>query len=110
VAIEPQLSKQMAQTMYRASASTVSNTGQITYAAAASFTARVEEEYREVQTPVGTLQRTTHRIYTTTALLAGQRVWLPGVSSSDATLAREVLEVHTITDELGAVHHYEAVV
>lgn len=110
MAIDPQLLAQMAQTMYVAAESSVDAYGQVTFGSPSSFSARVEEEYREINNADGDVVRTTHRVYTTQALIAGQRIWLPGEDQSSADAARQIQQVHTIPDENGNVHHYEALV
>lgn len=108
--MDPQLRAQLRQTIYIKARAAVDNYGQSTYGSASSAAARVEEERRRVERRDGTFVETTHRIYTETAIAHEDRVWLPGDSASDATLAREPQEVHKIVDELGSVHHYEVVV
>lgn len=108
--MDPQLRGQLRQTIGVAARSTVNAYGEASYGSASSVSARVEEERRRLETRDGTFVETSHRIYTETAITHESRIWLPGDSTADATLAREVLEVHPIVGELGTVDHYETVI
>jgi hypothetical protein len=107
--MDPQLKAQLRQTIGVAARSSVDSYGQATFGAASNVAARVEEERRRIERRDGTFVESTHRIYTETAITYESRIWLPGDSTSDATLAREPQQVHSIVDELGTVHHYEVV-
>ena len=108
--MDPQLKRQLRQTIAVKTRSSVDAYGQATYGSASNIAARVEEERRRIDRGGGTFVETTHRVYTESAITYEDRIWLPNDSSSDATLAREPLEVHSIVGELGTVDHYEVVI
>lgn len=104
---DPQLRKQFAQTISVAAPTGVGNDGELSYAAPVDIVARVEPLDRSRELARGTQSTSTHRIYTETHIKMDHRVWLPGDSSADATLARRPKYVLELVDELGNLDHYE---
>tara|TARA_R110000868_G_scaffold249005_7_gene505546 strand:+ start:180 stop:413 length:234 start_codon:yes stop_codon:yes gene_type:complete len=77
------------------------------------LSARVEEDYRQLEGPGGTTITTTHRIYLNGSASpvpdAGMRLWLPGESGN--TNARVIHQVYTHPGlTAGVVDHYEVMV
>ena len=66
----------------------VTTAGELTYGAAVAVKARVEQKQNIVKQADGTLIVVDHEFLTTTAIGTQDRVWLPGDSTGDATLAR----------------------
>lgn len=109
--MDAQLRRQLRQTIsYAAPNGTVSRYGEVALGSVATMAARVEELDQEVIDEDGEARRSSHRIITESALGLDYRVWLPGVSSSDATAARRPMRVLKAIDERGAVDHYVTLV
>lgn len=104
---DPQLRKQFAQTISVAAPTGVGNDGELSYAAPITAAARVEPLDRTRELERGTQAGSTHRIYTETQIKMDHRVWLPGDSSADATLARRPKFILELVDEFGNLDHYE---
>lgn len=105
--VDPQLKKQFAQSISLASPTGVGNDGELSYAAPTSVAARVEPLDKTRELERGTQSGSTHRIYTETQIKMDFRVWLPGDSSADATLARRPKYILELVDEFGNLDHYE---
>jgi hypothetical protein len=115
MSLDPALSALLTDTIALASATSISNSGQPAFAAATSYAARVEEdpqllERRSQEDGALTQLQTTHVVYldSTREPLVGDRLWLPGDSSSDPLLAREVRQVTRLPGlTTGTTSHYE---
>lgn len=115
MSLDPALTALLTDTVSIASVASVSSSGQPTFGAATAYSARVEEdpkllEQADQRNGARTVIQTTHAIYldSTREPLCGDRLWLPGDSSSDATLAREVRQVVRLPGlTSGSTSHYE---
>lgn len=106
------LARLLTATVYLASVSGRTNSGQPTWTTAVSCAARVEQTSRQIQQADGTILQTSHCIFldTTRAPLRGDRLWLPGDDRTDA-LARIVRHVDTLPAAPGSgTSHYEVYV
>lgn len=108
--MDPQLVGQLAQTIYVASATGVSESGGPTYGSPVARLARVETRVTQVRGTDGNLKTTSHWICTTGALGLNDRVWLPGADHTAADQAGLPISVDAIPDEHGATDHYETMV
>lgn len=108
--MDAELRALLGQTIYVASVASRDSYGQATYGTPASRAARVETSSRVVKLATGEQLQTSHRIFVEAALYQEDRIWLPGLSSADATLARRPLLIEDIPDEDGAIDHYEVYV
>lgn len=103
-----ELRSMLGVTISYAAASSVSATGQVTWAAATTAAAYIEPSTRILEQADGTKVATSHMIVTEAAITTAMRVWMPGDSASDATKARRPLRVDTFYDVDGAtLDHYE---
>ena len=109
MAIDPQIKASLQQTIAVAVESGISS-GVRTYGAAANRSARVEDSRRVVDAADGSQVQTSHIIIVENSIGLFNRIWLPDVSSSDATLARLPVAVEKCVDEDGDVSHYEVYV
>lgn len=115
MSLDAALSQLLTDTISLASVSSVGNSGQPSFAAATAYSARVEEDPQLIERVserdgARTLIQTTHRIYLDSARepLLGDRCWLPGDSSADPLLAREVRQVKRLPGlTSGTTSHYE---
>lgn len=108
--MDPQLKATCAQTIYVAAISSVSSYGDPTYGTPAAVDARVEPDVREIVGVSGERMVTSYRVITEAAIAINSRIWLPGDSSADATLARHPMKVTSFPGEDGNTHHYECYV
>ena len=113
MSLDPALVALQVQSVVVASVSTRTASGQPTYGGSTTLSARVEEDVRQLEGPLGTSITTTHRIYlngtASPAPEAGMRLWLPG--ESGAANARVVHKVETIPGlTAGIIDHYEVMV
>ena len=107
VGLDPQHRAQFTETIFVATISAVGSFGDKTYGTPVSRTARVQLDEQVVETADGNFLRTTHLIATETRLGKRDRIWLPGDSSSDDTLARLPAQIKEAKGERGDVEHYE---
>lgn len=107
MALDPCIVRQFAQTIYVASPSGVSASGDATYGTPASQAARVERRTNVVETTDGNFKETTHKIATEGAIGVKDRIWLPGEDQTDDTAARQPVRVNIGVDEKGVTTHYE---
>lgn len=105
--LDPQLKKQLAQTIYVASASSVDSYGQASYGAPVAVKARVENDSSIKDDADGEERASSMLIITEDAIALSDRVWLPGDNQADATLARRPISVLVLPDERGNVDHCE---
>ena len=111
MAMDPCLKATLNQTIYVASRTGTSSYGDSTFGAATARKARVEVDRRLVANPfTGKEEVTSHRIVVEQAIGLNDRIWLPGHSTSDATLARIPKQVQEGISENGSLHHYEVLV
>ncbi len=110
MAIDPQFLDCMAQTIEVSVFSGVSNFGDPAYAAPVARTVRIEPIDMVVLSDNGEELKTSKAIYTSTAIGIQDRIWFPGDSSGDATLARLPKRIDELVDENGVLHHYEVLV
>jgi len=104
--MDPQLKNQLRETINVASANGVDAAGDLSYAAPASRSARVVNVRDTVEKKDGTMLQTNVAIITEAAINLTDRVWLPGDSSADATLARRPEYVEKAVDEFGNLDFY----
>lgn len=111
MAMDPQLKAQLRQTIYYAVPDLITADGSRSYGSATSCSARVEELSRRVLGPDGEERLSSHHIVvdSTTTLGMGYRIWLPGVSTTQAN-ARTPLSVAKAVDEYGNTSHWEVFV
>ena len=108
MSLDPQLRAQLAETIYVASPGSVDTYGQITYSAPTAVKARVEYRPKIGSKPgEGEEGESDTFVITESAISIVDRIWLPGDSQSDPTLARRPMSVLRLPDERGAVDHYE---
>ena len=104
--MDPQLKGQLRETISVASATGVDAAGDLSYGAPATRSARVVNVRDTVEKKDGTVLQTNIAIITETAIALTDRVWLPGDSSADATLARRPEYVEKAVDEFGRLDFY----
>ena len=80
----------------------VNTAGELTYGTAAAVKARVEQTQNIVKNADGQMIVADHEFLTTTAIGTQDRVWLPGDSTGDATLARTPQVVEQVAGLDGA--------
>lgn len=110
MALEPEFTASFNQTINVAASTGVSGAGDPTYGAATPLDVRLEKKRRIVVDASGDEVTSGTTIYTDTAIDMHDRIWFPGDSPSDPTLARLPLAVDKHPDEDGTVHHYEVFV
>lgn len=113
MSLDPQLAALLTDTVSLASVSGRASSGAPTWGSPTSVAARVELYSRRLQQTDGTVLTLSHRIVldTTRPPLTGDRIWLPGADSSDATQARIVRQVVRAPGlTAGSVSHYEVLV
>ncbi|QDP63948.1 MAG: hypothetical protein Unbinned3992contig1000_62 [Prokaryotic dsDNA virus sp.] len=86
--MDPQLRSQLRETIHVSTQTGVDAAGDASYAAPAARLARVVNKRDTVERADGTRLDTDVAIITEAEIGLHTRVWLPGVSSADATLAR----------------------
>lgn len=99
--MDPQIKGQLKQTIYVATASSISSAGETTYGTPASRAARVVRKDIVVTGPGGEQRASSHTILTESEIALSSRIWMPGDSSADATLARVALSTEPVIGELG---------
>ena len=115
--MDAQLKSQLNQTINVATLSSRDAFGDPTYGTPTEVKCRVTLKRRHdvlnaraVGGTHGDERVTTHRIYTEVAITIDDRIWLPGIDETDATLARAPLWVHIVADEKGNIDHYEVTI
>lgn len=106
-----QLQRWLTETAYYKTPTSVSSTGTETLGAATSFLCRTELQ-EVIHGPnfiprAGNDVEWMHLIFTLTAIPRNARIWLPGDSTSNASLARQIRRAETVRDEMGVISHYE---
>ena len=104
--MDPQLKAQLKETINVAAATGADAAGDPSYAAAASRAARVVNVRDTIERADGTILKTTIAIITEAAINMTDRVWLPGDSAADATLARRPRYIEKAVDEYGNLDFY----
>jgi len=100
----------LTDTVYIASMTARSSTGQATWGTATSVASRVEADEKSYDGPNGTIIKTTHKLFfdTTRTPLEGDRVWLPGANHNNANEARTIYQVKRLPGlSSGSTSHYE---
>ncbi len=105
--MDAQLKAQLRQTIYVSTLSSMDANATPTYGSPASRSARVEEDRQVITGANGEQITTSHRVIVEAAIAPSSVLWLPGDSSADASLRREVLSVARFVDERGSDDHYE---
>lgn len=109
--MDPQIVATLTQTISVASATGADVYGQPSWGAPATRSVCVERSDKILAGANGEQLRTSHLIITTSAIGTMDRIWLPGDSSSTASLARRPMSVEPIPDELsGTTSHWEVYV
>lgn len=104
--MDPQLITQLGESIYVSAASGVDAAGDSSYAAPAIRSARVVNVRDTIERADGTILKTTVAIITEAAILLSDRVWLPGVDQTDATLARVPRYIEKAINEFGDLDFY----
>ena len=106
------ISRQLCQTCYVASVTSVDSYGQPTYGTAVSVKARVEPEQGIVDGPNGEERQTSHRVLTASAVTDTDRIWLPAdvTSPLQAAKARIPLRVDPCPDGSGTTTYHVVLV
>jgi len=113
--MDPQLVKQLRETISIATASGVDAAGDASFNAPSTLSARVvniteTSELGRLAGSDGTIPKSAIAIITQTEIPMNARVWLPGLSSADATLARNPHYVEKAIDEFGNLDFYRTIV
>jgi len=97
------------QTIYLAyPTGAVSGQGERTYGASTAVSAHVYEKQVTTWSPGQQEKRTATFVCTDAVIAEDTRIWLPGVSSADATLSRLPRSIEHPRDETGALWAYVA--
>ena len=104
--MDPQLKTLLQETINVASASGKDAAGDLSFGAPATRSARVVNVRETVERRDGTMLETTIAIITETEIKLTDRIWLPGVNSADATLARRPQYIEKAVDEFGNLDFY----
>lgn len=83
--------------------------GDAQYSAAATLACRWEPRQQIVRDAKGIERLSIGTLFTATAVGDQDRLWIPGASTSDASLARKPIRVDTVKEKDGTVSHYEVV-
>lgn len=97
----------MNQTINVATKSGRDSSGDPSYGTAADVSAYVEKRRGIVELPTGEKVETSHWIVVESEIKLSDRVWLPGDSTSDPSLAYTPASVEAFVDDVGNAHHYE---
>lgn len=104
----------MLDTVYIARQSGIAASGQPTWGSPAAYPARVEPVQRVISNAGGQslVTRTWVLLDSSAAIAQGDRIWLPGVDSSNGNLARRVEEISAFPaiPPATGTDHYEVVV
>ena len=96
------------QTVNVAAPNAINNDGEFSYGASVSVACRLQKNARIMKTPDGQDIISDTQVLTLTAIGDQDRIWLPGQSTSDATLARTPQLVKSIQMISGGSTVYEA--
>lgn len=114
MSLDPTIAATMTDTVYIAHQSGVSASGQPTWGTPTAYPARVEQVQRQEHSPMGQTIVTRNWILLgpDSAIVRGDRLWLPGSDQSDATQARRVDEINQLPGipPSTTADHYEVVV
>lgn len=113
MALDPALAALLTDTVYLASKTALSGSGQPSWGSPTSVSARVEAHTRLIDRPDGTQLTVTHTIYLNTSRtpVLGDRIWLPGTNSAVASDAVPVLHVKPLPGiTSGSTSHFEIAV
>lgn len=110
MALDPCLVKLMAQTINVAPLAAVDAFGDSTFGAATAVKARVEPQQKEFTNASGDAIKSEYAIFTRQLVTMFDRIWLPGASPTDATLARVPMKIYEGIDTDGTTTHYEVYV
>lgn len=106
--LDPQLRAQFQQTVYVAAIGTSRTVrGEPTFGTPAARLCRFETRQDLVRNAQGEEVTSDYWMACGAAVGILDRVWAPGVSSSDATAALTPIAIEACIDENGAVEHYE---
>lgn len=108
--MDAQLKAQLRQIISVATQTSVSAAGDPSFAAPTAVAARVEDDVSTTSSKDGGERVSRKRIVTEAAIRISDRIWLPGDSTADASLARSPMSVQELPDELGSTDHFETVV
>jgi len=108
--VDPQLRKTCRQRIWVAQLSAVDSFGDPSFGSPQPFMARVEDDQETEDRPEGEERLSRKRIVTEEQIRITDRVWLPGDSPTEATLARTPRSVQELPDERGVIDHYETIV
>lgn len=113
--MDPQLIQQLRETISVATASGADAAGDATYNAPSTLSARVvnitkTSELGRLAGADGTIPKSAIAIITQTEIPMNSRVWLPGLDSANATLARNPHYVEKAVDEFGNLDFYRTIV
>lgn len=106
-----QLRGWLTETAYYKVPASVDSAGTETFGTATSFLCR--SELQEVMHGPMYIPRAgedvewMHLLFTITDIPRNARIWLPGDSTSDTSLARKIRRKETVRDEEGVISHYE---
>lgn len=108
MALDPQLARQLRQTVYVATVAAARDVnGQPTFGSPASRVVRWETRRGVVAGPNGQELTTDFWMATTTAVGLLDRVWPPGADQTTVVAALKPKKVEACVDEVGATQHYE---
>ena len=96
----------LTQTISVASVTGKDTAGRLTYGAARSVKARVEQSRRMLRRPNGDEVQATHRVYAAEAILINDRIWLPGQNSAVVEGSRTPVAVTSSSDRVGTATLY----
>jgi len=109
--MDGQITRTMTATIYVATATGRDTSGQPTWGTPAARSVAVEQETRIIPGANGEELKTSHVIFTNTAVGKMDRIWMPGDSSATASLARRPMLIEPISGELaGTTDHWEVYV
>ena len=104
--MDPQLKAQLAETINVSTQASVDAAGDPAYNAPAARSARVVNKRDTIERADGTILKTEVAIITEAEIGLAARVWLPGVNSGDATLARVPRFSERAITERGAIDFF----
>jgi hypothetical protein len=103
MSLDRAIAQLMSSTVYVAKPSgTVGNDGLPTYGSPAAVKCQIEQVSKIITTSNGEELTTTHALLFPSVIGNLDRIWLPGISSSDATLARLPQQIDRGNDIKGA--------
>lgn len=108
--MDAQLLAQLRQTINVATLVSANALGDPTYSAPTAVACRLEDEQRDEDNPDREQTVSRKRIITAVQINRTDRIWLPGDSTSDTSLARKPEQVQMLPDEFGNADHWETIV